>query len=203
MMEKTMPIDGLFQLQPLPYAPDALAPAISTETLGFHHGKHLLTYVNNLNALLPGSGFEGKPLEQIVCESEGAMRNNAGQILNHNLYFAQFRAPRQENRPTGRLAEAIDAAFGSFDAFKDTFAKQGAGLFGSGWVWLSANEDGGLVITQEANAANPVQRGLRPLLTFDVWEHAYYLDYQNRRADHLAALWSLIDWDTVAQRLEA
>lgn len=191
----------MFTLQPLPYAADALAPAISAETLGFHHGKHLQTYVNNLNQLLSGSGFENKTLEQIVCESEGGMRNNAGQILNHNLYFGQFRAPQSDNRPSGLLAEAIKASFGTFDGFKDAFQKQGIGLFGSGWVWLSADKDGRLVITQETNAGNPLQRGLHPLLTFDVWEHAYYLDYQNRRADHLTALWDIVDWDVVCGRL--
>ena len=199
-MKQTMPIDGKFELMPLPYAPDALEPVISAGTLGFHHGKHLAAYVNNLNALLPGSGMEGKPLEEVILNAQGGMLNNAGQILNHNLYFGQFTAPKADNAPTGRLAEAIDKAFGSFEAFKDAFAKAGATLFGSGWAWLSADAEGNLVITQEPNAANPIQHGLRPLLTMDVWEHAYYLDYQNRRPDHLAALWQIINWDVVAAR---
>ena len=200
MTKKSFPVDGKFELMTLPYAPDALEPVISAETLGFHHGKHLLTYVNNLNAALPGSGLEGLSLEEVVLKAQGGMLNNAGQILNHNLYFSQFAAPKADNAPTGRLAEAIKEAFGSFEAFKEAFAKAGATLFGSGWAWLSADADGKLVITQEPNAANPIQRGLKPLLTFDVWEHAYYLDYQNRRADHLSALWRIVDWNVVEGR---
>ena len=189
-----------FELMALPYAQDALEPVISKETIGFHHGKHLAGYVNNLNGLLPGSGFEEATLEEIVCKATGGMLNNAGQILNHNLYFGQFCAPKADNKTTGFLAEAIARDFGSFEAFKEEFQKKGATLFGSGWVWLSADKDGKLVITQEANAANPIQKGLKPLLTFDVWEHAYYLDYQNRRPDHLAALWQIINWDTIESR---
>lgn len=189
-----------FELIKLPYAPDALAPVISAETIGFHHGKHLQTYVNNLNALLPGSGFEDATLEEIVKKSEGGIFNNAGQILNHNLYFTQFAAPKENNVPTGRIAEAIQAQFGSFEAFKEEFEKKGATLFGSGWVWLSADVEGKLVITQEPNAGNPLTKGLKPLLTFDVWEHAYYLDYQNRRPAHLAALWQIVNWEEVNNR---
>ena len=189
-----------FELIKLPYAPDALAPVISAETIGFHHGKHLQTYVNNLNALLPGSGFEDATLEEIVKKSEGGIFNNAGQILNHNLYFIQFAAPKENNVPTGRIAEAIQAQFGSFEAFKEEFEKKGATLFGSGWVWLSADIEGKLVITQEPNAGNPLTKGLKPLLTFDVWEHAYYLDYQNRRPAHLAALWQIVNWEEVNNR---
>ena len=184
----------------LPYSLEDLAPAISAETLSFHHGKHLQTYVTNLNNLLPDSGMEGLSIEEIVRKSEGAIANNAGQVLNHNLYFTQFRPATEGNKPVGRLAEAIDATFGSFEAFKTEFEKKGTALFGSGWVWLAAKEDGTLVITQEANAGNPLRSGLRPLMTFDVWEHAYYLDYQNRRAAHLSALWALINWDEVEQR---
>ena len=190
-----------FTLMTLPYAPDALEPVISKETIGFHHGKHLAGYVNNLNGLLEGSPLAGLPLEEIVLKAEGGVLNNAGQILNHNLYFGQFCAPKADNRPTGKLAEAIVRDFGSFDAFQEAFQKAGATLFGSGWVWLSADKDGKLVITQEPNAANPIQKGLKPLLTFDVWEHAYYLDYQNRRPDHLAALWSIVNWEVVESRL--
>ena len=184
----------------LPYAPNALEPVISAATLGFHHGKHLQAYVNNLNAALPGSPYEGMSLEDIVCNADGGIFNNAGQILNHTLYFTQFRAPREGNTPTGALKGQIERQFGSFETFKTEFAAKGAGLFGSGWVWLSADEDGRLVISQEPNASNPVTKGLRPLLTFDVWEHAYYLDYQNRRPDHLKALWTIIDWDEVERR---
>lgn len=203
-----------FELMALPYADDALEPVISKETIGFHHGKHLLAYVNNLNGLLEGSPLVDLPLEEIVCKTEGGILNNAGQILNHELYFGQFTAPKADNKPTGKIAEAIVRDFGSFETFKEDFQKKGATLFGSGWVWLSATPTpqsngqlpsgsgaiGKLVITQETNAANPVQRGLKPLLTFDVWEHAYYLDYQNRRPDHLAALWQIVNWEVVESR---
>ena len=190
----------MFTLIELPYAPEALEPVISKETIAFHHGKHLAGYVNNLNGLLEGSPLAGLSLEEIVCKATGGILNNAGQILNHNMYFGQFKAPQAGNKPTGQLAEAIDRDFGSFEAFKEEFQKAGATLFGSGWVWLSADKDGKLVITQEANASNPIQKGLKPLLTFDVWEHAYYLDYQNRRADHLSALWDIVDWKVVEKR---
>ena len=193
---------GKFELMVLPYAAEAFEPVISRETIGFHHGKHLAAYVNNLNGLLSGSGFEEATLEEIVCKATGGIQNNAGQILNHELYFAQFVAKPAKTEPTGALAEAIVRDFGSFEAFKEDFQKKGATLFGSGWVWLSADQDGKLVITQEPNAANPVQKGLKPLLTFDVWEHAYYLDYQNRRPDHLAALWQIIDWDVIELRYQ-
>ena len=189
-----------FELMALPYAPNALEPVISHETIGFHHGKHLAGYVNNLNALLPDTKWANLSLEEIVKQAEGGVLNNAGQILNHNLYFAQFCSPTSDNQPVGKLAEAINAQFGSFEAFKDEFQKKGATLFGSGWVWLSADKEGKLIITQEPNAANPVQKGLKPLLTFDVWEHAYYLDYQNRRPDHLAALWTIINWEVIENR---
>jgi len=193
---------GKFELMVLPYAMGALEPVISKQTLEFHHGKHLAGYVNNLNGLLPGSGFETASLEEIVCKASGGMLNNAGQILNHNLYFGQFTGEPTKSAPTGQLAETIVRDFGSFEAFKEVFQKGGATLFGSGWVWLSADKDGKLVITQETNAANPIQKGLKPLLTFDVWEHAYYLDYQNRRPDHLAALWQIIDWNVIEKRYE-
>lgn len=191
---------GKFELMTLPYAQDALEPVISKETIAFHHEKHLAGYVNNLNALLEGSHLAELPLEEIVLKAEGGMLNNAGQILNHEMYFEQFTGKPGKPAPAGRLAEAIERDFGSFEAFKEEFQKKGATLFGSGWVWLSADKDGKLVITQEPNAANPMQKGLKPLLTFDVWEHAYYLDYQNRRPDHLAALWQIIDWTVVENR---
>ena len=200
---------GKFELMGLPYAIDALEPVISKETIGFHHGKHLAGYVNNLNGLLEGSPLAGLSLEEIletlqeqatkgaILKAGGGILNNAGQILNHNLYFGQFFAPKADNKPTGKFADVIARDFGSFEAFKAEFEAKGVGLFGSGWVWLSADKDGKLVITQEPNAANPIQKGLRPLLTFDVWEHAYYLDYQNRRAAHLSALWQIVDWKVV------
>ena len=192
--------DGKFELMALPFEPDALAPAISAETLSFHHGKHLQTYVNNLNAALRGSEFEGLTLEEIVVKAEGGVLNNAGQILNHNLYFSQFKPYCEQNEPVGELAAAINRDFGSFDAFKQQFQAGGATLFGSGWVWLAADADGKLHIVQEPNAGNPVRRGMKPILTFDVWEHAYYLDYQNRRPDHLAQLWNVLDWNVLNAR---
>ena len=191
----------MFELITLPYEASELEPMISEETIGFHHGKHLQTYVNNLNNAIKGTPYENMALEDIVRTADGGVFNNAGQILNHNLYFLQFRPARPDNRPTGKIAQAIDAQFGSFEAFKEEFAKKGASLFGSGWVWLSADNEGKLVITQETNAGNPLQRGLKPLLTFDVWEHAYYIDYRNRRPDYMAALWQIINWDVVNERM--
>jgi len=192
----------MFKLIELPYEMGALAPVISAETLSFHHGKHLQAYVDNLNKLLPGSEYEGMALEKIVQKAPaGAIFNNAGQILNHELYFTQFKpASEAVQKPEGALAAQIEKQWGSFEAFKAEFEAKGVGLFGSGWVWLSADADGSLVITQELGASNPVVKGLRPLLTFDVWEHAYYLDYQNRRAAHLSALWQIIDWKVIERR---
>lgn len=193
----------MFTLIELPYAKDGLAPVISAQTLEFHHGKHLQGYVDNLNKLIAGTPFEEMWLEEIVRQSTGGMFNNAGQILNHNLYFTQFGPTATvANTPTGALAEQIVKQWGSLDAFKAEFESKGVTLFGSGWVWLSAQEDGTLVITQEAGASNPVTEGFKPLLTFDVWEHAYYLDYQNRRAAHLSALWQIVDWRVVESRYD-
>ncbi len=189
----------MMNLIDLPYEINALDPIISARTIEFHHGKHLQAYVDNLNKLVAGTPFEAKPLEDIVKTSTGAIFNNAGQILNHNLYFTQFckgGAPLAE----GALKAQIERQWGSVEAFKAEFETKGVGLFGSGWVWLSAQEDGSLVITQEPNAGNPVTRGLKPLLTFDVWEHAYYLDYQNRRAAHLSALWKIVNWKVIESR---
>lgn len=198
----TNPIDGKFELIALPYAEDALAPVISAETIRYHHGKHLQAYVNNLNAALPGTALEGLPLEEVVVKAEGGMRNNAGQTLNHNLYFLQFSPNPAKSVPTGKLAAAIDRTFGSLEAFMTEFVQKGVSLFGSGWVWLAADDQGNLQITQEPNAGNPVQHGLHPLMTFDVWEHAYYLDYQNRRADQLKDLSKILDWTVIEQRYE-
>ena len=198
----------MYKLIDLPYAPDALEPVISAQTLAFHHGKHLQTYVDNLNKLIAGTPFENMPLEEIVCKSEGGIFNNAGQILNHNLYFTQFCAydrharPDRASQPTGRLKAQIEKQWGSVDAFKAEFEAKGVGLFGSGWVWLSAQPDGTLVISQETNANNPITKGNKPLLTFDVWEHAYYLDYQNRRAAQLNALWQIVNWTVVEERYD-
>ena len=200
-------LELFFSLLALPYAPDALEPVISRQTIEFHYGKHLQTYVDNLNKLVAGTEFESMPLEQIVCKSQGGIFNNAGQILNHNLYFTQFRPVTRHPSPVtdipSPLLDAINRDFGSFEAFKAEFEQKGTTLFGSGWVWLSADKDGKLVITQEPNANNPVTKGLKPLLTMDVWEHAYYLDYQNRRAAHLQALWQIINWDEINRRYTA
>ena len=202
----------MFTLIELPYAPEALEPVISAQTLSFHHGKHLQTYVDNLNKLTsppdPSPKSEGslgvlEALKELVLHSEGAVFNNAGQILNHELYFTQFKpASEVVQSPEGALAVQIEKQWGSIEAFKAEFEAKGVGLFGSGWVWLSADKDGKLVITQEQGASNPVVKGLKPLLTFDVWEHAYYLDYQNRRAAHLSALWQIIDWKVMEKRYE-
>ena len=192
----------MFNLLQLPYAENALEPVISANTFSFHHGKHLQGYVDNLNKLIQGTEFENKPLEEIVKTSTGGIFNNAGQILNHNLYFEQFQAPEpaNENHPLGKLAAQIDKQWDSFQAFKTEFETKGATLFGSGWVWLSAQPDGTLVITQEPGANNPITKGLKPILTFDVWEHAYYLDYQNRRPSHLQAIWSILNWKVIEER---
>ena len=199
----------MFTLIELPYAPNALEPFISSQTLSFHHGKHLQAYVDNLNKLLPGSGFEGLTQEEIVRKAPaGPIFNNAGQILNHNLYFTQFRPavipgdPSVIPGPTGDLKSRIETQWGSLDAFKADFEAKGTGLFGSGWVWLATAPDGSLQITQEPGAGNPITRGLKPLLTFDVWEHAYYLDYQNRRAAHLSALWNILNWPEIEKRYQ-
>jgi Fe-Mn family superoxide dismutase len=192
----------MFELVKLSYEMEALEPVISAQTLSFHHGKHLQAYVDNLNKLLPGSEYEGMTLEEIVRKAPaGPVFNNAGQILNHELYFTQFKPVSEgAHEPQDKLAAQIVKQWGSVEAFKAEFEAKGVGLFGSGWVWLSADKDGNLVITQEQGASNPVVKGLKPLLTFDVWEHAYYLDYQNRRAAHLAALWQIVDWKVIEKR---
>ena len=191
----------MFKLIDLPYK--SLAPVISDETLSFHHGKHLQGYVDNLNKLIAGTEFETMPLEEIVKKSSGAVFNNAGQILNHNLYFTQFtpsHSERSEESEDSPLFVQIVKQWGSVDAFKAEFESKGVTLFGSGWVWLQANTSGELTIAQYSNADNPVAHGLKPILTFDVWEHAYYLDYQNRRAAHLSALWGLVNWTEIEKR---
>lgn len=187
----------------LPYETDALKPVISQMTIEYHYGKHLQTYVDNLNKLLPGSGYESETLVKIVATApDGAIFNNAGQVLNHTLYFLQFTPNQQSAEPSGKLAEAIKRDFGSFEKFREEFESACLTLFGSGWAWLSVNRDGKLVITKEANGSNPVRSGHIPLLGFDVWEHAYYLDYQNKRADHVKALWKIVDWGVVEGRMK-
>ena len=188
-----------FTLPELPYAHDALAPVISEETIKFHYGKHHQAYVNNLNGLIAGTEFENADLETIVKKSEGPVFNNAAQVWNHTFYFNSL-TPQKGSQPSAELAKAIEAAFGSIENFKAEFAKAATTLFGSGWAWLVKDADGKLSITKESNAGNPMTRGLVPVLTFDVWEHAYYLDYQNRRPDHIAAMWELVNWDVVSSR---
>lgn len=187
----------------LPYAANALEPVISEQTINFHYGKHLQNYVNTINKLVEGTNLEGKSLEEVVKTApEGPAYNNAGQSLNHTLYFLQFQSPVKNNVPQGRIAAAINEAFGSFEAFKEQFNQAATTLFGSGWAWLSQDKDGKLVITKEPNGGNPLRSGLNPLMGIDVWEHAYYLDYQNRRADHVTAVWEIINWQVVESRLK-
>lgn len=196
-MKDMMPINGIFEMPTLPY--EGLGTIISKETLSFHYGRHLKVYVDNLNKLLPGSGLENLPLSEVIRKSEGGMFNNAGQVLNHAMYFEQFSNSPKAMSP--KFAALLERDFGSVEAFKKEFETKGATLFGSGWVWLSSDAQGKLVITQQKNAENPVTMEFTPLLTFDVWEHAYYLDYQNRRADYLAALWQIVDWSIIESRL--
>ena len=189
----------MFTLIELPYK--SLAPVISDETLGFHHGKHLQAYVDNLNKLIAGTPFESMTLEEIVKGSDGAVFNNAGQILNHELYFTQFcSACHSERSEESLLMKQITKQWGTLDAFQSAFEAKGVSLFGSGWVWLQADGAGELSIAQYVGADNPVKHGLKPILTFDVWEHAYYLDYQNRRAAHLKELWKIVDWRVAERR---
>jgi Fe-Mn family superoxide dismutase len=190
------------EMPSLPYAKNALEPVISEQTIELHYGKHLQGYVNTLTNLIKGTEYENLNVEELVkTVPEGAMYNNAGQTLNHTLYFLQFMAPVKDNVPTGKIAEKINADFGSFAKFKEEFTKACTSLFGSGWVWLSQDANGKLVITQEANGGNPLRSGLTPLMGIDVWEHAYYLDYQNRRADHVKAVWDIINWEVVGNRV--
>ena len=182
----------------LPYAPEALVPKMSRETLDYHYGKHLQTYVDNLNRLIPGTPYAEMPLDEIVRRADGAVFNNAAQAWNHTFFFRSL-TPTQEAMPEA-LAARLTADFGSVEAFKEQFTKAAVGLFGSGWVWLAADRSGNLSIVAKPNAGNPMTDGLRPMLTVDVWEHAYYIDYRNRRADFVAAWWDLVDWKQVAER---
>ena len=185
------------ELPPLPFATDALEPVISAETIDFHYGKHHQAYVTNLNNLLPGTEFEDASLEEIVLKAEGGIFNNAAQVWNHTFYWNGL-SPNGGGEPAGDLAAAIENAFGSFAEFKDAFTKSAVGNFGSGWTWLVKNPDGSLAIVNTSSAANPMRDGLTPLLTIDVWEHAYYIDYRNARPKYLGEIWNLINWDFVA-----
>jgi superoxide dismutase, Fe-Mn family len=188
-----------FKLPELPYAPDALIPVISKQTIEFHYGKHHQAYVNNLNNLVTGTPFENASLETIIKEAEGGIFNNGAQVWNHTFYFESF-SPVGSREPNGALAKAIDASFGSFASFKEQFARSAATLFGSGWVWLVKDKEGRLQIVQESNAGNPLRKGLIPILTCDVWEHAYYLDYQNRRPDYVQLFWNILNWEAIGKR---
>ncbi|MFC2378991.1 MAG: superoxide dismutase [Segatella oulorum] len=187
----------------LPYADNALEPVISCETIGYHYGKHLQNYVNTLASLVKDTPWSAKSVEELVAEvPEGPLFNNAGQTLNHALYFTQFMPAKADNQPTGTLLELINRDFGSFDTFKEQFTQAALTLFGSGWAWLAQQQDGRLVIRKESNAGNPLRHHETPLLGIDVWEHAYYIDYFNRRADHVQAVWQIINWQVVADRLQ-
>ena len=188
-----------FTVRELPYAYDALAPQLSEETLRYHHDKHYAGYVAKLNELILDTPYEGQPLEDIILAADGAVYNNAAQAWNHAFYFEQLSSDPQRV-PTGALADAVVRTFGSVDALRERMNREAVGLFGSGWVWLAADRQGGLVIVSGPNAGNPLRQGLVPLLCIDVWEHAYYIDYRNRRADAVAALWDRIDWKTVGER---
>lgn len=188
-----------FQLPALPYKNDSLEPVIGMGTIEFHYGKHHLAYVNNLNNLIKGTQFEQMSLEEIILNSSGAIFNNAAQVWNHTFYFYSFK-PGGGGAPKGQLATAIDNEWGSFENFVKEFNTAALTLFGSGWAWLVKDKAGKLQILKESNAGTPLTKDLTPILTFDVWEHAYYLDYQNRRADYLSSLWGIIDWDTVSAR---
>jgi len=187
-------------LPPLPYAMDALAPHISKETLEFHYGKHHQTYVTNLNNLIPGTEFESASLEDIVKKSSGGVFNNAAQVWNHTFYWNSL-SPKGGGEPTGKLAEAINKKWGSVAAFKEAFNKSATGNFGSGWTWLVKKADGSLDIVNTSNAATPVTTADVPLLTCDVWEHAYYIDYRNARPKYLETFWNLVNWDFAAKNL--
>lgn len=188
------------ELPPLPYAMDALEPYISKETLEYHYGKHHKAYVDNLNNLIPGTEFENLTLEEIILKASGPIFNNVAQVWNHTFYWNSMR-PNGGGEPDGKLADAIRRDFGSFEAFKEAFSKAAVTLFGSGWAWLVKNPDGKLQIVQTSNAGNPLTSGQKPLLTCDVWEHAYYIDYRNARPKYVENFWNLVNWDFAAQNL--
>jgi len=202
--QQDMADGAVHQLIALPYATNALEPVISERTVKLHYGKHLAGYVSKLNQLLVENKIMERDLVKLVKFASGSVFDNAGQLLNHNLYFTQFKPAnmKQIEEPKGALAEAIKRSFGSFEKFRERFEKAGASIFGSGWLWLAANEHGSLYIDKEPNGGNPVTIGLIPILGIDIWEHAYYLDYENRRAEHLKQIWHIIDWEVVSRRYE-
>jgi Fe-Mn family superoxide dismutase len=189
-----------FELPPLPYADDALAPHISPETIAYHYGKHHRAYVDNLNKLTAGTAWEGRTLEDVVRSSEGGLFNNAAQVWNHTFYWSSL-SPTGGGEPSGALADKIATAFGSFDAFKAEFTKAAVGRFGSGWAWLVNKPESGLAIVTTANAETPLTHPCTPIMTCDVWEHAYYIDYRNARAKYLEHFWELVNWDFAAGNL--
>lgn len=190
------------QLPPLPYAKDALEPVISAETIDFHYGKHHQTYVTNLNNLIKDTEFENATLEEIVLKSSGGIFNNAAQVWNHTFYWNGFK-PNGGGAPTGELADAINQAFGSFEEFKKQFTQKAITTFGAGWAWLVKNKDGSLSLESTSNAETPLTKGQIPLLTIDVWEHAYYVDYRNARPKYAEEFWNIINWDFVAANFKA
>ncbi|USQ13824.1 superoxide dismutase [Fe] [Legionella lytica] len=190
-----------FTLPKLPYEMDALAPHISKETLEYHYGKHHQAYVNNLNKLIPGTEFESMSLEDIIMKSKGGVFNNAAQIWNHTFYWHCL-SPNGGGEPTGKLADAINKHFGSFSTFKEQFTQAAATTFGSGWAWLAQDKAGDLKIMSTSNAGTPMTEGLTALLTCDVWEHAYYIDYRNARPDYISAFWSLVNWEFVSDNMK-
>jgi Fe-Mn family superoxide dismutase len=189
------------ELPALPYARDALAPHISAETLDYHYGKHHQAYVTNLNNLIKGTEFESMDLVDIVKKAQGGMFNNAAQVWNHTFYWNSL-SPKGGGEPSGKLADAIKKAFGGFAQFKDDFSKLAAGTFGSGWAWLVQRADGSLGIVSTSNAATPITGADRPLLTCDVWEHAYYIDYRNARPKYVEAFWNLVNWEFAASQMK-
>lgn len=189
-----------FELPALPYARDALSPHISEETLDYHYGKHHNTYVTNLNNLIAGTEHEDNSLEEIMLTSTGGLFNNAAQVWNHTFYWNCL-SPEGGGEPAASLADAINETFGSFEAFREKFSTAAATNFGAGWTWLVKNGDGGLEIINTSNAANPMTDGYKPLLTCDVWEHAYYIDYRNARPAYLQAFWKLVNWNFVSDNL--
>lgn len=189
----------MFELPVLPYKNDALEPYISKETIEYHYGKHHATYVNNLNVLIKGTEFETMPLEEIIKKSQGGIFNNAAQVWNHTFYWNCLK-PNGGGAPTGKLAEALAKEFGSFDGFKDNFTRAAATLFGSGWAWLVKDGDGKLKIVQTSNAENPMTKDETPVLTCDVWEHAYYIDKRNARPKYIEDFWQIVNWEFVEKQ---
>lgn len=196
---QTSTVPQRIKMPQLPYAMDALSPVISEETMNYHYGKHLKGYIDQVNRLIVGTPFENSDLETMVRYATGPIYNNAAQALNHIIYFDTF-SPRAKQKPSGKLLEAIEKKWGTFENFRQQFSADAASLFGSGWVWLAKDQAGELFIFSESNGGNPLSKGYIPLLGFDVWEHAYYLDYRNRRPEHIGKLWTIVDWDKIENR---